>query len=199
MHRTESTAPATADAVVRRPRSLGWTVLCGVGSAVLAAVAAARPWGSGSVPVAGAHRAVVAHGTDVAPQVLALALVALACWGIVLVVRARARRLMAVVGLGLSLLEVASVAEAGHRIGDVVNQLAGDPASIAYSYSPWYVVTGLAAVACSVCFAAACWFSPTWPVMGARYDAPVGSGSRPATADEADLWRALDDGHDPTV
>jgi hypothetical protein len=191
--------PQTRPSAVRRSRGFAWTLLLGIGSAALAAVAAARPWGSATVPVAAAHRVVVAHGTDVAPQVLALAVVALASWGIVLVLRSRARRLMAAVGLAFSVLAVVSVAEAGHRIADVASRLAGDPASMTYSYSPWYAVTGVAAVVCSLCFMAAWWLSPGWPVIGNRYDAPGASATGSSAGDETDLWRALDDGHDPTA
>jgi hypothetical protein len=32
--------------------------------------------------------------------------------------------------------------------------------------------------------------------MGSRYDAP---GTRPREVAEQDLWRAIDEGHDPTL
>jgi tryptophan-associated transmembrane protein len=32
--------------------------------------------------------------------------------------------------------------------------------------------------------------------MGSRYDAPT---SRPRPASDQDLWRAIDEGHDPTL
>ena len=43
-----------------------------------------------------------------------------------------------------------------------------------------------------------------WPEMGTRYDAPgaaTGSAARPVEPDEStnlDLWRAMDEGEDPT-
>jgi hypothetical protein len=42
---------------------------------------------------------------------------------------------------------------------------------------------------------------PTWPEMGSRYDAPGAAPTPPpdpAEMDEADLWRAIDQGRDPT-
>jgi hypothetical protein len=40
-------------------------------------------------------------------------------------------------------------------------------------------------------------FCPVWPEMGSRYDAPA---TRPQAEDldDLDLWRAIDQGHDPT-
>ena len=43
--------------------------------------------------------------------------------------------------------------------------------------------------------------APGWPAMGSRYDAP---GARADAEDaapdtEQDMWRALDDGRDPTA
>jgi hypothetical protein len=35
--------------------------------------------------------------------------------------------------------------------------------------------------------------------MGSRYDAPAGSAGRDAVRTEQDMWRALDDGRDPTA
>ena len=44
-----------------------------------------------------------------------------------------------------------------------------------------------------------CGSAPRWPEMGSRYDAPTGRpGRRPEDLDDLDLWRAIDQGHDPT-
>jgi uncharacterized membrane protein (TIGR02234 family) len=60
----------------------------------------------------------------------------------------------------------------------------------------WWVgqLTSLVALAAAVLAVRLC---PRWPEMGSRYDAPV---ARPAAEDmsEVDLWRAIDQGHDPT-
>ena len=39
-----------------------------------------------------------------------------------------------------------------------------------------------------------------WPEMGSRYDAPAGTplAQDPADMEDVDLWRAIDQGHDPT-
>jgi len=181
--------------MAERSRTFGPTVLGGLVAAALTSIAAGRTWGTADTVVVGAHRQVEARGTDVAPLALALALVALAAWGIVLVTRVRARRLVSVVGLACSLGVLASVAATGHAISRVLGRLAGEPASAAYSVSPWYFVTGVAALACAVSFVAVWRLAPAWPAMGSRYDAPIGDAA--AVPDE-DPWRALDRGHDPT-
>jgi hypothetical protein len=40
-------------------------------------------------------------------------------------------------------------------------------------------------------------FCGTWPEMGSRYDAPA-TRPQPEDLDELDLWRAIDQGRDPT-
>jgi uncharacterized membrane protein (TIGR02234 family) len=76
------------------------------------------------------------------------------------------------------------------------------------SLTGWYFVCGVGAVLTLAAFAVAVVASPGWPAMGTRYDAP---GARPAAspagsgggiaepATERDMWRALDDGRDPTA
>jgi uncharacterized membrane protein (TIGR02234 family) len=45
-------------------------------------------------------------------------------------------------------------------------------------------------------------FVPSWPEMGRRYDAPTDPAPEPAKAPEEqenlDLWKAMDEGRDPT-
>jgi hypothetical protein len=43
-------------------------------------------------------------------------------------------------------------------------------------------------------------YVPGWPEMGSRYDAPTGAAepSDPADMEDVDLWRAIDQGRDPT-
>jgi tryptophan-associated transmembrane protein len=179
-------------------RRLFWPVLVlGVGAGAATAVAAARPWGSATAPVAGQlSREVAARGTDVAPLALALALVALAAWGTVLVLRRRARRVMAVVGLLAALGVVATLVASYSRISEVALDLAGNAAGGSASLSPWFVVCLVSAVLEVVAFGLATWLLPAWPEMAARYDAP---GGPDRALDQTDLWKALDEGHDPTV
>ncbi len=44
---------------------------------------------------------------------------------------------------------------------------------------------------------------PRWPEMGTRYDAPTGAGAAHAhdagPKENIDIWKALDEGRDPTA
>jgi uncharacterized membrane protein (TIGR02234 family) len=140
-------------------------------------------------------------GADAQPLVGALALVALAAWGVVLVLRGRARRVVAIVGLLASLGALAAVVAGFGSAEDAAIEAAvaqgatGD--AFGTSLSAWYYLSGVGAVLTAAAFTVAVARAPRWPAMGSRYDAP----SAPATAaptSEEDMWRALDEGRDPT-
>jgi hypothetical protein len=69
--------------------------------------------------------------------------------------------------------------------------------ALAASVTAWYWVTGLAAALTLGTLLVAVRKAPSWPAMGSRYDAPATRSATPAT--DQDLWRALDEGHDPTA
>src|SRR4051794_41322100 len=77
--------------MAERFRSFAPTVLGGLAGAAAAAVAAGRTWATASGSAAGVPVRAGASGSDAAPPALALALVSLAAWGVVLVLRGTAR------------------------------------------------------------------------------------------------------------
>lgn len=175
-------------------------VLAGLAGAGLTAVAGTRIWATAEGDAAGLRVAGSVTGADTQPLSTSLALVALAAWGVVLVVRGRVRRAVAVVGLlaGAGSL-AAALAGAGSapddaRAAAVVSGATGDVAST--GMSAWYYLTVAGAAVTVVAFASAVRRSPSWPSMGARYDAPA--DRRAEEIAEEDLWRALDEGRDPT-
>jgi uncharacterized membrane protein (TIGR02234 family) len=192
-------------------RSFGPTVLVGLSAGALTAVAAARDWAGATGSAAGVDVAASVKGSATAPLAIALALVALASWGTVLVLRGRARRVVAVVGAVASAGVLATVVSAFDRAQDdaveaVVSRGAtGD--TFVSSLTGWYFACGVGAVLTLLAFAVAVGAAPRWPAMGSRYDAPAtrtspGSPSAagaPEPATEQDMWRALDDGRDPTA
>jgi uncharacterized membrane protein (TIGR02234 family) len=179
-------------------RSFGVTVLAGLAGATLAAVAAAQDWASASGRVAGARVSTTADGSESAPLALALALVALAAWGVVLVSRGHARRVVAAVGALAAVGVLAAVLPAFSRTQDdavealVARGATGD--TFTASLTGWYVATAVGAVVALGAFLVAVRQAPRWPAMGSRYDAPA---ARPES--DQDLWKALDDGRDPTT
>ena len=64
------------------------------------------------------------------------------------------------------------------------------------SLTGWYYACAVGAVLTLAAFLVAVVAAPRWPAMGSRYDAPAARSAQPRT--EQDLWRALDEGHDPT-
>jgi uncharacterized membrane protein (TIGR02234 family) len=189
----------------RRRSSFGRTVITGLAAAALATVGATQTWADATRRTPGV-RTVSASGSDVAPGVLPLALVALACWGTVLVLRRRGRRVVSVLGAVASVIAavvaLVSVGDAGAAAGRL---LGGTPDSTSTSGWPWVVAFACAVSAAT--FAVAFARAGTWPEMSSRYDAPGDHGtesvrSHPETDEQpsgAALWKALDEGNDPTL
>ena len=194
-----------------RRRTFGPVVLLGLAGGGLAAVAGNRAWARGHGDAADRLAGMpLADEAGKVPAAGALALVVLACWGVVLVTRGRVRR--AVAGLG-------AVASVGILVAVVtgwsssVDSLRGDLAQVgtggSVDHTAWVWVTALGALLSLVATVFAVRWAPGWPEMGSRYDAPAagtaGATGRPAPpADPAeqsslDLWKAMDEGRDPTT
>jgi uncharacterized membrane protein (TIGR02234 family) len=182
----------------------------GLAAGTIAAVAGNRAWvsvddaGSGDSAFA---TALSVSGDLTAPPVTATALVLLATWGVVLVTRGRPRRAVAWLGL-VAALAVLGFALAAWvtRPGEVADDLRNlDVALGRTTWSYLGVVAGLGTVVTSVLAVRGV---ASWPEMGRRYDAPTGAdGSAPVPLDRdspleeqssIDLWKALDEGRDPT-
>lgn len=173
-------------------------VLAGLATAGLAAVAAAKPWFTAALDSQQRLGTRESETSADMPLALALALVLLAAWGVVLVGRTAARRVVlgvaALAGLGL----LACVATAPASLPDQVReQIGGDRGSYPVDPSGWYVAAALAAVLGLVVVLAGWVLAPRWPSMSSRYDAPAARRAE-GTADETSLWKALDEGRDPT-
>ena len=188
-----------------RSRSFGPTVLVGLAGTTLASVAAARDWAHASGRASGVAVTAAAKGSESAPLALALGLVALAAWGVVLVVRTRARRVVAVVGaLASAGVLAATVVAFGRAQDDASRALeargaTGDVSRAALT--GWYWAALVGGALALLAFVAALRLAPRWPAMGTRYDAPAtrAAQEQAAPATEQDMWRALDDGRDPTA
>ncbi len=177
-------------------RLFGPTVLLGLVGSGLAALAGGKPW---AAPDSRAGSALVDHSGGHVPLAGALGLVALACWGVVLVTRSRVRRavaaLGAVVAVGLVLTVVVgrSAALDSARSATVVLGSGETSAQV----TGWWWVALVGSLLALTASALALRFCGAWPEMGSRYDAPA---TRPQAEDldDLDLWRAIDQGHDPT-
>ena len=187
-----------------RDRSFGPTVLVGLGGAVLAAVASGRDWATARGDAAGVEVSASVAGSDTAPLALALSLVALAAWGAVLVLRGRVRRIVAVVGALAAAGALAAVVDrfdgAQDDAGEAVTAAGATGDVLVTALSGWYWATGVGALLTLGALVVAVVRAPRWPAMGSRYDAPAARRQeRQPDPSEQDLWRALDEGHDPTT
>jgi uncharacterized membrane protein (TIGR02234 family) len=138
-----------------------------------------------------------------APAAGAVALALLASWGVVLVTRGRVRRIAAVVAALLSLGQVAAVVTgvrtAREGLHDRVTALGG---TCALDLTGWFWVAVVALPLAVVPAVAAVRLVPGWPEMGRRYDAPAGQeppAKAPEEQENLDLWKAMDEGRDPTA
>jgi Na+/melibiose symporter-like transporter len=179
------------------PKARTWfgpVVLAGLGSAALLAVAAARDWfhlGGNRVALAVPESELRAD----MPLALALALVILAAWGVVLVTGSRARRFVLVLAALAAVGVVVCVVLAPFTLPDQIRSgLAFDGGRRAAPTAA-YVVACVAVVLSLGAALVALVLAPTWPTMSSRYDAPT---ARPSGPHETDLWKALDEGRDPT-
>ncbi|MCP3423996.1 Trp biosynthesis-associated membrane protein [Nocardioides pinisoli] len=198
-------------------RTFGPVVLLGVASAALAAWAASKPWVSGtgadSFAEASVSLATTAAGEIASsPLGTALAFVVLACWGVVLVTRGRFRRAVAALAVLAALGYAATVVWAPFSLPDhLVEQVRRRTGATLdeTSLTGWFWLAAVAALLVLASTVLALRLVRTWPEMGTRYDAPTGaraagagdgagaSSERPT--DNIDIWKALDEGRDPTA
>lgn len=195
-------------------RTFGPVVLLGLGAAGLAAVAGSKPWmtgESGSVDAdeSSAMASVLSlDGAQDSPLAAALALVVLACWGVVLMTRGRVRRAVAVLGLvaavGLSIVTIEAFWSLPDKLADSLLEVSGTD-TVSTQVTAWYAAALVGAGLSVAATLAAVVLVPGWPEMGSRYDAPTGQQA-PADATAAaapteniDIWKALDEGRDPTA
>jgi uncharacterized membrane protein (TIGR02234 family) len=149
------------------------------------------------------------------PLAGALGLVALACWGVLLVTRGVVRRVVAALAALAALGVLAVVVIGGFlQVDDAAADLSTRLGASSFSDLPlertgWFWVALVAALAGALAGGAAVRFVGGWPEMGTRYDAPTGGagpapggGAGPSKEPEEqsnlDLWKSLDEGTDPT-
>jgi uncharacterized membrane protein (TIGR02234 family) len=189
-------------------RTFGAVVGAGLGAAALAAVAGHQPWAHGSAP-GGLGELTATQEAGRVPAANALALVVLACWGVLLVTRGVVRRVVGGLALLAALGLVASVAVGFASAPDAVRAAYRDlgVSEPDVSRSGWFWVAALAALLTLLTTALAVRLVPSWPEMGRRYDAPADATpaaaeatvTEPAEQENLDLWKAMDEGRDPTA
>lgn len=172
------------------------TLLLGVPAAAVAVLAASRPLVA-SPTLAGERYDALGE----VPLALAVAIVPLVCWGLVLALPGGWRRIPAAVGLLASVGTIGiadmGLADAEAELADAVVSLGGDTVRI--EWTAWFWVLVVASLLGAFALAVALRHAHLWPGMSRRYEAP---GARPAPetpSSNQDLWKALDEGRDPTA
>jgi uncharacterized membrane protein (TIGR02234 family) len=192
-----------------RRRTFAPVVLLGLAAGALGAVAGTRAWvadpdaSSGSV----ADPMGLVGDAGEMPLAGALSLVALACWGVVLVTRGRFRRAVAALtvlaSVGLAVTVVVGALTLGDQLADALAEQTGAAAgTFEPGLTAWFWAAAVAALVSVAASVLAVLWCPGWPEMGRRYDAP-GAAREPSPAppedrSSIDLWKAMDEGHDPT-
>ncbi|MBZ5736848.1 Trp biosynthesis-associated membrane protein [Nocardioides mangrovi] len=190
-----------------RRRTFGPTVLVGLAGAGLAAVsgnrAAATVSSTNDDGDTGTALSLVQHDAH-QPLVTALGLVVLACWGVVLVTRGRVRRVVAVLAVvasaGALVAAVSGLVTEPGRLHDAVMDLGAT--GVDTRPTAWAVAAVVGSLLAVLAGLRAVRHAPSWPEMGARYDAPGGADvpdKAPEEQSNLDLWKAMDEGRDPTA
>lgn len=188
-----------------RRRTFGPVILVGLASAVVVAVAGNHPAAAATGERAETFAAsgFVIYDAQV-PAATAAALVVLACWGVVLVSRGRFRRAVAVLGSLAAAGAVAAVATGWASIPDDLRRSFSEAgyAGVGVHHTAWFWTAAAGSVLTLAASVLAVRLIPQWPKMGTRYDAPTGAGTdigQPEEQSSLDLWKAMDEGRDPTT
>lgn len=200
-------------------RALVVALVGGLAAGGLALLGVSLAWARVEIAVRGVPSSTIeVSGSDAVPWVAALTLVILAGALAIVPTGGWLRRAVGVI-VGLAAVGAAiGTLTAGSAVDDALSeQLAESPASggvddaamVAAADHPawrWLTLGGsVAGIAVGVYVTAR---GNRWATMGSRYDAPAARRSSPQTDDvthetepteNADLWRALDEGRDPTA
>lgn len=194
-------------------RGYAAALLVGLLSAAAATAGVTRPWYEASatsrfLPELEA----TATGVDLAPLAGAVGVVLLASFGAVIATRGWLRRgvgVLIVAGAVVVLVAVVDPSGAERVLRAGLSARGWSGGGYVTTVTPWRWLSLLGAVGCIGAGAAVAWFGAQWPTMGQRYDAPDPVGDSAAGADDLgaepagsvpteELWRALDNGRDPT-
>jgi len=189
------------------------TLLAGLIGAVTVTVGVSKPWAAASANQRGLPTIHVSvTGADLVPLAGALGVVVLAAFGAVIATRGMVRRGIGVLIVLGSLVVLVSALRPGGAIDALQEALSnkgwsGGDYSTSSPVWRWLVLAG--SLVCAVAGAATATYGAGWSTMGRQYDAPTAAKARPATRresahgngedlTEAEVWREIDQGRDPT-
>ncbi len=188
------------------PRRLYAPVVLGtLAAGGLAFFAASRTWAHVRVATDGLPSdSVDVTGTDAQPLVSALALVVVTSALAVLAASPRVRRVVGGFTVAVGVTAVVVVLLGDSSLDSAVDRaVKASPAYTGsgdhdFTTSAWRYVTALAFVLAALLGGITAKLGATWPTMSSRYDAPAARPAVTAPQSDAEMWKALDEGRDPT-
>ncbi len=171
----------------------------------LAFVALGRTWERARVAADGLPSdVVVVSGSDAYPLASALALVVVTAAIAVLATGRRVRRGVGALVIAASVGAIVAMIDGRRALDSTLSDaVTASPAftgggSVVRTTTSWDLVAIAAFVLAAVLGLIVVVFSARWPTMSGRYDAPSASPAPVVPETEADIWKALDEGRDPT-
>ncbi|MEO6470463.1 MAG: Trp biosynthesis-associated membrane protein [Aeromicrobium sp.] len=187
-------------------RLYGPSVLAALAAGGIAFFASSRSWAHASVTADGVPSAPIdVSGADAVALIPALALVIVTAALAVLAASIRVRRAVGILITVVAAIAIVAIARAGGSIDDAVTAAIHDspafigtntPGSVGHSVWRWVALSAF--LASALVGLVITRFGALWPTMGRKYDAPKAHTSTFDPETEADIWKALDDGRDPT-
>lgn len=153
-------------------------------------------WSSATVRTAQMPKVDLAvTGADVVPGAVGIAIVVMAAALGVLAAGPRLRRVIGLMVASLAVLGVVLVVLADPQTAMDRAQSEAAVSGVAVTWTDGWAraAAAVALAAAAVVGLAVAWFGPRWATMGARYESPAAR-----EPEQADLWKAMDDGVDPT-
>lgn len=181
-------------------------VLATLAAGGLSFFAIGRTWAEGRVVAEGLTADTVSvSGADAHPLASALSLVIIASALAILAASRRIRRGVGALTTLVALVGIAVILTGGKGVDDTVAAavekspaFTGDNLPATVGRTAWHLVAVGGFALAAVLGAVTVRLAPLWPTMSSRYDAPpVRSSAQPAQNDH-DMWKALDEGRDPT-
>lgn len=180
-------------------------VLATLAAGGLAFFATSRTWAHVRVVTDGLPSdSVDVSGTDAQPLVSALALVVVTSALAVLAASRRVRRVVGGFTVLVAVTAVVIVLLGGSSLDSAVDRaVEASPAFTGtgghdFTTSVWKYVTVLGFVLAALFGGITAKLGATWPTMSSRYDAPAARPAVTAPQSDAEMWKALDEGRDPT-